>query len=129
MLGGDAPAVFILGRVICDGTVHACNLDANFAPFDADTLPAPCQRLASFVPATNTERRSLAEDELRQFATLTSPEAVQKLRFLCGLSPRMTECCWYETNFATLCRYGANRVTNIVHDAEADLERLLQSSR
>ena len=61
-------------------------------------------------------------------ATLTSPEAMQKLRFLCGLSPRMTECCWYETNFATLCRYGANRLTNLVHDAEAELERLLQSS-
>jgi O-antigen/teichoic acid export membrane protein len=61
-------------------------------------------------------------------ATLTSTEAVQKLRFLCGLSPRMTKCCWYETNFATLCRYGANRLTNLVHDAEAELERLLQSS-
>ena len=61
-------------------------------------------------------------------ATLTSPEAMQKLRFLCGLSPKMTECCWYETNFATLCRYGANRLTNLVHDAEAELERLLQSS-
>ena len=61
-------------------------------------------------------------------ATLTSPEAMQKLRFLCGLSPRMTECCWYETNFATLCRYGANRLANLVYDAEAELERLLQSS-
>jgi len=61
-------------------------------------------------------------------ATLTSTEAMQKLRFLCGLSPRMTECCWYETNFATLCRYGANRLANLVHDAEAELERLLQSS-
>jgi O-antigen/teichoic acid export membrane protein len=61
-------------------------------------------------------------------ATLSSPEAMQKLRFLCGLSPKMTECCWYETNFATLCRYGANRLANLVHDAEAELERLLQSS-
>jgi O-antigen/teichoic acid export membrane protein len=61
-------------------------------------------------------------------ATLSSPEAMQKLRFLCGLSPRMTECCWYETNFATLCRYGANRLANLVHDAEAELDRLLQSS-
>jgi hypothetical protein len=61
-------------------------------------------------------------------ATLSSPETMQKLRFLCGLSPRMTECCWYETNFATLCRYGANRLTNLVHDAEAELERLLQNS-
>ncbi len=61
-------------------------------------------------------------------ASMSSPEAMQKLRFLCGLSPRMTECCWYETNFSTLCRYGANRLTNLVHDPEAELERLLQSS-
>jgi O-antigen/teichoic acid export membrane protein len=60
-------------------------------------------------------------------ASTSSPEAMQKLRFLCGLSPRMTECCWYETNFSTLCRYGANRLTNLVHDPEAELERLLQS--
>jgi O-antigen/teichoic acid export membrane protein len=61
-------------------------------------------------------------------ATLTSPEAMKKFRFLCGLSPKMTECCWYETNLATLCRYGTNRLANLVHDPEAELERLLQSS-
>jgi O-antigen/teichoic acid export membrane protein len=61
-------------------------------------------------------------------ATLTSTAAMQKLRFLCGLSPKMTECCWYETNLATLCRYGANRLTNLIHDPQAELDRLLQSS-
>jgi len=61
-------------------------------------------------------------------ASMSPPESMQKLRFLCGLSPRMAECCWYETNFSTLCRYGANRLTNLVHDPEAELERLLQSS-
>jgi len=61
-------------------------------------------------------------------ATLTSPEAMQKFKFFCGLSPRMAECCWYDTNLATLCRYGANRLANLVHDAEAELERLLQGS-
>jgi hypothetical protein len=61
-------------------------------------------------------------------ATLTSPETLEKFKFFCGLSPRMAECCWYETNLATLCRYGANRLTNLVHDAEAELDRLLQSS-
>jgi len=61
-------------------------------------------------------------------ASMSEPAAMRKLRFLCGLSPRMTECCWYETNFSTLCRYGANRLTNLVHDPEAELERLLQSS-
>jgi O-antigen/teichoic acid export membrane protein len=61
-------------------------------------------------------------------ATLTSAAAMQKLRFLCGLSPKMTECCWYETNLATLCRYGANRLTNLIHDPQAELDRLLRSS-
>jgi O-antigen/teichoic acid export membrane protein len=58
-------------------------------------------------------------------AILTSPETVSKFRFLCGLSPRMTECCWYRTNVATLFRYGTNLLTHVVHDPEAELTRLL----
>jgi hypothetical protein len=61
-------------------------------------------------------------------ATLTSPESLQKFRFLCGLSPRMTECCWYRTNVATLFRYGTNLLTQAVQDPEAELTRLLQRS-
>jgi O-antigen/teichoic acid export membrane protein len=60
-------------------------------------------------------------------ATLTSPGNVHKFRFFCGLSPRMTECCWYRTNVATLFRYGTNRLTHVTHDPEAELARLLQS--
>jgi hypothetical protein len=58
---------------------------------------------------------------------LTSPSSVHKLRFLCGLSPRMTECCWYTTNFVTLFRYGRNVLKHLVRDPEAELARLLQS--
>jgi O-antigen/teichoic acid export membrane protein len=58
-------------------------------------------------------------------AILTSPEVLPKFRFLCGLSPRMTECCWYRTNVATLFRYGTNLLTHVVHDPEAELARLL----
>jgi len=61
-------------------------------------------------------------------ATLTSSCSVQKLRFLCGLSPRMTQCCWYNTNPLTLFRYGKNLLTHLVRDPEAELTRLLQSS-
>ena len=62
-------------------------------------------------------------------ATLTSPETMRKFRFFCGLSPQMDECCWYETNFATLLRYGKNRLKHSIYDREADLARLLRSSR
>jgi hypothetical protein len=57
---------------------------------------------------------------------LTSPSRTERLRFLCGSSPRMTECCWYTTNFGTLCRYGKNVLMHLVRDHEAELERLLQ---
>jgi hypothetical protein len=57
---------------------------------------------------------------------LTTPRRTERLRFLCGFSPRMTECCWYTTNFATLCRYGKNVLMHLVRDHEAELERLLQ---
>jgi hypothetical protein len=58
-------------------------------------------------------------------AILKSPETVLRFRFLCGLSPKMTECCWYRTNVATLFRYGTNLLTHVVHDPAAELARLL----
>lgn len=60
-------------------------------------------------------------------AIMASPAGLQKLRFLCGLSPRMANCCWYNTNLTTLFRYGRNVVTHIARDPEAELMRLLQS--
>jgi hypothetical protein len=59
-------------------------------------------------------------------AMLASPGSLKKLRFLCGLSPRMTECCWYNTNLATLFRYGRNTLARVVRNPEAELARLLQ---
>jgi len=62
-------------------------------------------------------------------AILSSPTRVNKLRFLCGLSPRMMECCWYNTNFGTLFRYGRNVLKHgVVRRPKAELARLLQSS-
>jgi hypothetical protein len=59
-------------------------------------------------------------------AMLDSPRNVERLKFLCGLSPRMAECCWYNTNLKTLLRYGRNLATHVVRDPEAELARLLQ---
>ena len=41
-------------------------------------------------------------------AMLASPDRLTKLKFYCGLSPRMRECCWYKTNVFTLLRYARN---------------------
>lgn len=61
-------------------------------------------------------------------AMLAAPDGLQKLRFMCGLSPRMMECCWYNTNLGTLFRYGKNILLNMVRKPEAELARLLQDA-
>jgi len=61
-------------------------------------------------------------------AMLESPNRLHKLKFMCGLSARMTECCWYNTNIVTLLRYGRNVLSHVIHDPEAELARLLEST-
>lgn len=58
-------------------------------------------------------------------AMLASPNRLEKLRFLCGLSPRMSECCWYNTNLLTLFRYGRNMLVNAKRNPANELARLL----
>jgi hypothetical protein len=61
-------------------------------------------------------------------ALLASPQRLEKLKFICGLSPRMTECCWYNTNLVTLFRYATNVLAQVIHNPEAELARLLEST-
>lgn len=58
-------------------------------------------------------------------AMLSSPPKLGRLRFICGLSPRMTECCWYRTNLMTLFRYARNVLTHSTRNPAAELARLL----
>jgi hypothetical protein len=61
-------------------------------------------------------------------AMLSSTDGLRKVRFLCGLSPRMTDCCWYNTNLLTLFRYGKNVLTHVIRRPEAELARLLENT-
>jgi O-antigen/teichoic acid export membrane protein len=48
-------------------------------------------------------------------ASLGSPDDIhRRFRFLCGFSPRMAECCWYQTDVSTLWRYAKNTVAYYV---------------
>jgi len=60
-------------------------------------------------------------------ALLASPHMLKRLRFVCGLSPHMSECCWYNTNLGTLLRYGRNMLSHVRRNPEAELARLLQT--
>ncbi|MGH9607759.1 MAG: lipopolysaccharide biosynthesis protein [Terracidiphilus sp.] len=59
-------------------------------------------------------------------AMVATPCGISKLRFMCGLSPRMTKCCWYNTNVATLFQYGKNMLVRAVRHPEAELARVLE---
>jgi hypothetical protein len=59
-------------------------------------------------------------------ALLASPEILRsRFRVFCGLSPRMSESCWYQTNVSNLWRYAKNRARNLFYDRDADVERLM----
>lgn len=59
-------------------------------------------------------------------AMLVSPSvALNRFRYFCGFSPRMTECCWYQTNLTNLWRYARNRVKVLMYDREAEIARIL----
>lgn len=59
-------------------------------------------------------------------AALVSPQDVhRRFRFLCGFSPHMMECCWYQTDLSTLWRYARNSFTWLFEDRA--IEQTLQS--
>lgn len=57
-------------------------------------------------------------------ALLSSPTGLSKLRFMCGFSPRMTQCCWYKTNPTTLARYGKHIFMRAIRNPKAELKRI-----
>ncbi|HTM39973.1 MAG TPA: hypothetical protein VL177_03640, partial [Terriglobales bacterium] len=60
-------------------------------------------------------------------ALLISPGRLAKnLRVLCGLSPRMRECCWYHTSIGNLLRYARNKVRDLTRSNDHDVDRLLK---
>jgi O-antigen/teichoic acid export membrane protein len=61
-------------------------------------------------------------------AMLATPSRMQRLRFLVGISPRMMECCWYNTNLSTLFRYGRNLLKDVVYRPRAELAQILRSA-
>jgi len=60
-------------------------------------------------------------------AMLVSQGAVnQQFRFFCGLSPKMTTCCWYRTDLRTLTRYAANILRYLWHDRDYFVQKTLR---
>jgi O-antigen/teichoic acid export membrane protein len=61
-------------------------------------------------------------------ATLVSPEQVpNQFRFLCGFSPRMMECCWYQTDLSTLWHYAKNSIAYVFEDRHWIIDEALRN--
>jgi hypothetical protein len=61
-------------------------------------------------------------------AALVSPQdAHLHFRFLCGFSPHMMNCCWYQTDFSTLLRYAKNSFTWLFDNCQVIIDQALQS--
>jgi O-antigen/teichoic acid export membrane protein len=76
----------------------------------------------------NTSQPLTILDGNHRFVAAALEGKIDKLRFLCGLSPQMTRCCWYRTNLFNLSRYGRNLVRHLVRHPEAELKRLFEVS-
>jgi O-antigen/teichoic acid export membrane protein len=59
-------------------------------------------------------------------AALVAPDEVhRRFRFFCGYSPRMTECCWYQTDLATLWKYARNCMTYLLDDHDVIIQQAM----
>jgi O-antigen/teichoic acid export membrane protein len=66
-------------------------------------------------------------DGNHRFVAAVLEGRVDRLRFVCGLSPRMNRCCWYRTNLLNLTRYGGNLLRHLVRYPEVELKRLIET--
>lgn len=60
-------------------------------------------------------------------AMFTSPQRLDQLQYLCGLSSRMNECCWYDTTFFTLLRYARNMLALSGKNPARELASLMEA--
>jgi O-antigen/teichoic acid export membrane protein len=68
-------------------------------------------------------------DGNHRFVSAVIEGRVDRLRVLCGLSPQMSECCWYRTSVANLARYGRNLLRSSVRQPESELKSVLARSQ
>lgn len=78
---------------------------------------------------TESEPVTVLDGNHRLVAALhASPDQTVRLRFMCGLSDRMKQCCWYHTSFFTLLRYGWHVLIRAVRGWEPEIARMLEAS-
>src|SRR5262249_22337903 len=81
-----------------------------------------------FIGVNDRCRLVVLEGNHRVVASLLGPGQIPSaMRLVAGFSPNMEKCCWYKTNFLTLCRCLKNRIQHY-WDRDADVARLLEQT-
>jgi O-antigen/teichoic acid export membrane protein len=77
----------------------------------------------------DTSPLTILDGNHRMAAAMLAPSipVTERLRFICGLSPEMTGCCWYSTNVNTLLRYFKNLVRYVSYNPETDIGRFQEN--
>ncbi len=65
-------------------------------------------------------------DGNHRFVAAVMEGRIPQLRYFCGLSPKMYQCCWYRTNVRTLTRYARNLLRHFARDPERELAGLFE---
>src|SRR5258708_25035985 len=73
VLGGDAAAVLVFGRVALERAVQACDLNADFSVPDADCLPTAGGYLAAVFAATQAKRSGFRKNDFSQIPPVFPP--------------------------------------------------------
>lgn len=60
-------------------------------------------------------------------ALVSAGVAHRRFRFLCGFSPHMVDCCWYNTNLFTLLRYAKNSAIWLFDDYQKIVDEALRN--
>ena len=82
-----------------------------------------------FIGVSENDPLTILDGNHRLMAAMLGKQgSLQGLRFLCGLSPRMIDCCWYRTNLVTLFRYARNVLRLSAHNPDEELARILRSA-
>src|SRR6185437_17022488 len=66
LIGGDAAAVLVFGRVTGNWSVHARHFDSDLAEPGTDRLPLARQDLTAFLTAADTECGGLGKNDFGQ---------------------------------------------------------------
>ncbi|HEY1658478.1 MAG TPA: lipopolysaccharide biosynthesis protein [Candidatus Sulfotelmatobacter sp.] len=111
-------------RLQLEGSVHDEFLD-KLRSLTASVQENVVNPSVLLIGVDETSPLTILDGNHRVAASLLGPStsAMQGLRYICGLSPEMTRCCWYSTNVNTLLRYFRNLVRYFSYDPESDIGR------